>query len=756
MLAENRIDNYFINRKARNSTKNVYEQTRHFKKMDLDFYIEEKFSDGNFKHIEGLKQFIEKDIRDFLEEYYLYSELMNEDEFNSLVKYWPESLYDSAWSYIENMMNIDVEHILKHYKDIVGSLNDLRDRIEHNFEDGNYLLYLVREALATILLKKYQQLKEWQSKFGCEHRFAIDMFEKAEKGIRPLLEGWSKGEYTTLSDMSTFYGCDLSSTVEIPASTQNVFGYAAEKWDRELWEMEKEERVRELDKKKIISNYSEKAKKTMYNDVFIPQFVPDMIIFEGVFSRWKMFNDIRNNLIKEKMLYIDRLNQFKPPIEEYIKFIIGVLNKATNEKEIALALVDYETWSNEEAIMKLLKEEYLYRYCQLPYSLPIPERYFSIKRDMLASKRVIRIKFIIPGICDGKREEREVINKVYKFPSIHDIKEIQKILLDIVDTIKGYLCGMEKKGNKRAIEGMYPRKYHATHGLQYTKIFEQMDDERAIEILTAQSLYAIKTAIKYSNNPSLSSSMGNDSTFALWLQRKVTPRIDIAFNYTGVNMGEAAEVRKKIIEQWGVDRKDIKILKTKTSYWNIIDEYGWNFEVKGRRKKEGKFKGSVSEVCCSRLKHIPMYEGIKKYGWDMNITGLRAEEGRNRELAGKRDGLFYLAKSWGVFRCNPILFWEDRLIWKVVHKEKIPYAAIYDMKTTYKDEKGNIQTYKPRLGCWCCLLRADKGYLRWLKEHKRKQFDFLMKEKGLGELLFRLYTGLEVDYTEKDQLLNVK
>lgn len=731
--------------------KELSKETNVYRVMDLDMYISELNIKDIDNSINSLKEFVNKDIYEFESEFVLYLDLMEEEEFISMAKYFPQGIYESARYYVDEQDELD--HILKHYKATVGDIRALRDRVDHKYSEGDYLYFLVVEALATILLKEYQHSKCWQTTLGASHQYAIDLFEKAEQGLNPAINGWEKGEYATYSDMSSFYGCDLSNTIEVPASMHDVFAYLNEVIEKEEYEETKTEIEMELDSKKLASSFFEKTKRTIYRNIFVPSFTPDMEMFEGVMGRWKYYKDL--DLSKESLMFIQKLEQLKPSMTDYKLYHNNLLSYGGTLKHLILSLVSYEIWSDEEAIRRLIKQDYLYRFSKPPYSFPIPEDALIIETDLLNTKRVMRVKFNITGVCDGKKEKRNIINKVYKFPEIDNIPEIQRILMDINNTIKEYLVGMEKKGKKKAIEGLYPRKNHATHGIKLDKYFNKVGLERATYLAELQSIYAIKRSVRYSNRPVVSTSFGVDSVLVMYLVRKVIPRIDYAFNNTGVNYGEIAEVRKELSELWGI-KKDIHMLHAESSYWEITDKYGWNFGRKSSKKTNGKgLKNRVSERCCATLKHIPMMKGIQKFNWDMIFTGIRADESLSRSQSGKRDGISYTSKSWGTFRVNPILFWTDDMVWHVTKRENIPYCKIYDMVLYEKDEYGNDTDkiiYKPRVGCWSCCLTAKYGYFRWLKEFKPKQFRFLMKDKKLGELLFRLHFGYEVGYTEKGGL----
>lgn len=71
-----------------------------------------------------------------------------------------------------------------------------------------------------------------------------------------------------------------------------------------------------------------------------------------------------------------------------------------------------------------------------------------------------------------------------------------------------------------------------------------------------------------------------------------------------------------------------------------------------------------------------MHNLITERKYDSDVAGVRADESRARLNAGKRDGVFYFASSWNLFRVNPILFWTNSMVIDYV-KEKIFHITKY-------------------------------------------------------------------------------
>jgi 3'-phosphoadenosine 5'-phosphosulfate sulfotransferase (PAPS reductase)/FAD synthetase len=302
----------------------------------------------------------------------------------------------------------------------------------------------------------------------------------------------------------------------------------------------------------------------------------------------------------------------------------------------------------------------------------------------------------------------------------------------------------EKGSDSHAVYGDYPMKDLALHGLKLDVPIHLVG--RELELFEVQSLNIIKESLLLPGSPVVSSSYGADSVVVQSLVNKVYPSIATYHGKTGLNYPEVYAVEKELITR-GIMKKDMLYYgKNKESYWKLVDEYGFNFDRKGdRRENVVGSKVSLSETCCNLLKHKPFSEAVAEQGWNINFAGIRADESRARDLAAKRDGPLYFAQSWNLYRVNPIIHWTDSMVWEYTKKESLPYAAIYDMVLKDKNDK---VIYQPRVGCFACMLTAKYGYLKWLQTYKPKQYEFIMKDKGLLKLLYSKKFGHQVGVTE--------
>ncbi|MBE0451581.1 MAG: phosphoadenosine phosphosulfate reductase family protein [Clostridia bacterium] len=413
-------------------------------------------------------------------------------------------------------------------------------------------------------------------------------------------------------------------------------------------------------------------------------------------------------------------------------------------------VLEYEALRNSkselESVLPVLyghtdSENFLKNMIEILSKFDIPmERMIEGK----TSSDEVELSFYMNGIERQMHVRKLMFTK--KFKTSFTGLELIKIISTFLSETSLKLIGLSKErgSSESATYGIYPMKDSTVHGLKL-ELPKHMS-ERELELFEAQSVYLIKETLFILGNPVMSTSYGADSVLTHILVNKVYPNIDVYHGKTGLNFPEVYEVERKLLESGIIKREHLHYGKNKESYWNLVDEYGLNFDRKGSRVQNhaGK-KISVSEKCCTLLKHLPFKEAINEHHWNINFAGLRADESRARDLAAKRDGPIYYAKSWSLYRVNPIIFWTDEKVWEYTKLKNIPYASIYDMTLT--DDQDNV-TFKPRVGCWACMLSSKYGYLKWLREYKPKLYSYIMLDKGLLKLLYAKKFGHEIIVNE--------
>ncbi|MBI9015020.1 MAG: phosphoadenosine phosphosulfate reductase family protein [Clostridiales bacterium] len=422
--------------------------------------------------------------------------------------------------------------------------------------------------------------------------------------------------------------------------------------------------------------------------------------------------------------------QFTPDMLEY-----EALRKSLNEVNKVLPL-EYAFVSSKDfvkSITKLLSD----------FSMPT-DKNVNIKQISTIDKDYVILQYYMNGIEDMRQVRKLMYFNIYEvdYNGLSMIEVLRQFLGDVIFKIVGK--AKAKGSDEEAIYGDYPMKDLDFHGLKLC--LPSYMHERELELFELQSLNIIKESLLLPGKPVVSSSYGVDSVLVQKLVSKVYPSIDTYHGRTGLNFPEVYDVERRLISEGTIDGSRVYYGKYKKSFWSLVDDFGFNFSRKGdRRENAVGRKVSVSEMCCNLVKHIPFKEAVEHNNWNINFAGLRADESRARDLAAKRDGPIYHASSWNLFRVNPIIFWTDSHVWKYTRGNDVPYASIYDM--ILYDDNGK-ELYKPRIGCYSCLLSAKYGYLKWLKKFKPKLYRHLLIDRGLLKLLYAKKFGLDVEVNE--------
>lgn len=652
-----------------------------------------------------ISEFIEEKVSELEEDGTLCYELCEEEDDFHMTTYWLSSIYEDSMEFIKKHFNKNYTQNL--YKEIFNMYNsypnsDIRKlelKCKSSFKKGDFNAYLAYEALASIMLREFQEVKVWQLVYGCENNDMIDMYNKYH-----ISNAYTDPDFPVakLSDVSAAM---MGSNFTVQSSNlYDVFAYNAD-------DLQKDEKLQHS----LFDSKSEKEKI----------FTPNTIQYEAIVSRYKHFKNIdKNPKVKKSDLlyYYEAFENIEVPSKENSFSKFSLENK---KREFA------------GEIITLINSRYMYEFCETPYSFQLKDENVVIDLDQSGPEIRIYVCLNIEGIQDKKNTWKKVYEDTWDLPKTPET--VQEFVINLAEAFKTALAGKEKEkySKEPAIEGAYPRKSLATHGLSLDK------NKITLSLAEQQSLYILKQALLHSKKPVLSCSFGMDSVLVLHLLRRITKTgVKILWTDTYNEYSETIALKDKLIKEWGICN-DLIVMHPLPgiNFFSIKDKNGWNFEGKSSRTEHersngSKDKGSNSEACCEALKHEPMRRAIAQYEFDLDFSGLRGlDEGYSRFLTSKRDGVIYYAATWGLIRSNPIVFFSQKLVDEYYKYYSIPKSEIYN-KILY-DDNGKV-LYRPRTGCWACMVTAKRGYLKWLKEFKPKQYWFLMNNQGLARTLFAM------------------
>lgn len=106
---------------------------------------------------------------------------------------------------------------------------------------------------------------------------------------------------------------------------------------------------------------------------------------------------------------------------------------------------------------------------------------------------------------------------------------------------------------------------------------------------------------------------------------------------------------------------------------NSIDYINRNF------KKYGQYKEcNISDLCCDKLKKVPLKKKAKELGMECVILGTLAEESRQRSQDWIKYGcnIFYQKKD---NQCRPLSFWTEADIYEYIEKYGVKIPDLYQM-----------------------------------------------------------------------------
>lgn len=259
----------------------------------------------------------------------------------------------------------------------------------------------------------------------------------------------------------------------------------------------------------------------------------------------------------------------------------------------------------------------------------------------------------------------------------------------------------------------------------------------------------IEKAVTEHKNPVVMCSWGKDSLVVLHMVLMHNQSIKVLWNDTLVEFTSTYKLAKRLISEW---KLNMVVTRPTTTFWKIQAAHGW--PTKGRGVND-----EASEVCCHALKKEPTARAQKIYKWDLSFLGLNATESRNRGLSAKKYGDYFYAKSWGMWRCYPILNWSQEEIWDYIVFNQLPVNDVYrpvpvlpgkteeELLMKYREYpfepdsfhwndlgvvNSFIKGYIPRTGCWPCAIGLKFGKLGYYRRFFPRYYDILVKKKGLG------------------------
>ena len=254
-------------------------------------------------------------------------------------------------------------------------------------------------------------------------------------------------------------------------------------------------------------------------------------------------------------------------------------------------------------------------------------------------------------------------------------------------------------------------------------------------------------------------SAGKDSTVLLHLLLQHQQDIPVIYGNTMIEFPECIQFAKFLRKEWHLNYYEAR---PAVSFWWVVQEYGWplmgkTFGVGGVAHKSsrkqffqeleehGELDGQyaiqaevpISSACCTFLKVRPSAKVQKQLGIEGVFLGILAGESRQRMFNFLKYGELYEVKTDHLWKCHPLAIWTDDDVWAYIKRFNVPYAKLYDMG--YYNDFGEYIHHK-RNGCMFCGMdiKFPDNHLAIMRRTHPKLWEFLMKKKGLGQVLLSL------------------
>lgn len=210
-----------------------------------------------------------------------------------------------------------------------------------------------------------------------------------------------------------------------------------------------------------------------------------------------------------------------------------------------------------------------------------------------------------------------------------------------------------------------------------------------------ESKRLIRWALRWADNPVISSSFGKDSVALIFLVHEIDDSVPIVFNDTGVGFKETKEYKDMLIRDFYLT---VYETSPEMTFWEIVEKHG--YPKQSRNSKTGDPR---EPACCKILKYEPTERFIEEYNIDLNFVGLLGDEGRQRRWAFiQKAAAHYYMKSMGIWKCIPLIWWTKEDVWRYHDEREIPRNPVY--------EKYGIE----RTGCIPCT--GHKGWREQLQK----------------------------------------
>jgi phosphoadenosine phosphosulfate reductase len=202
----------------------------------------------------------------------------------------------------------------------------------------------------------------------------------------------------------------------------------------------------------------------------------------------------------------------------------------------------------------------------------------------------------------------------------------------------------------------------------------------------------VKEAVDNHEKLAVACSFGKDSMVVLHLTLKHKPGVFVSFQNTLCQERGVYRLKKRLTDEWNLNLIESKPGNfkdgTRITFWSCVDKWGFPGLKAGYKKT--RVTGRNYPKCCYYLKEKPAKLLYKKHAIEGVILGLQAVESNNRMHLTAKMGCMYYAKTTDLWKYHPIIFWNDKDVWRYIKENTVPYPEEYNIEGV------------DRLGCKFC------------------------------------------------------
>lgn len=173
----------------------------------------------------------------------------------------------------------------------------------------------------------------------------------------------------------------------------------------------------------------------------------------------------------------------------------------------------------------------------------------------------------------------------------------------------------------------------------------------------------------------LAASFGVEDCVLVEIVSRLAPCVPVFYLDTGLLFPETHRTRDRLVERYGIVPVRVGAQLT------LAEQAAAHGPELFRRDPD---------LCCEIRKVRPLQAFLAtRQGW---ITGIRREQSPARRSAP----VLQWDERFGLVKCNPLVTWTQRDVWRYVHEREIPYNPLHD------------QGY-PSIGCTPCTRPVAPG-----------------------------------------------